>query len=110
MITLTDYNQLRDKTIAEGRAGGCYQDSGWIAVLDNGVVGMAAFSHCSCYGTFDALAGGFDWEGTPQEAVAMAHRRADPTMPGREANPKDYDYPQLEEMYRGIIEYFKDKS
>ena len=86
-----------------------YQESGWVAwvVGDNAYLG--SYSHCSCDGTWDVLGGtdgpGFDWSGTVAELVALAESKGDPNMAGRTADPKDYDYDHLMNVYDQVIEW-----
>lgn len=94
-----------------------YQESGWIAVVDGKKAALGNYSHCSCYGTWTALGGGglsssggdpiFEWEGSVTELIHMAKRKADPCVPSREANPEDYDYDHLMDVYQQILTWDK---
>lgn len=91
-----------------------YQESGWVACILDGRAYLARYSHCSCFGTESALAGGgvsdmgeamltMDWEGTPAELLAMARRKADPNMPDRTSVDADYDHDHLMKVYEQVI-------
>lgn len=89
-----------------------YEESGYVALVVDGVAYLARYGHCSCYGTYEALSISgnildFNWAGTPTELVRMAKKMADPDMPDRKADPADYDYDHLTETYRQIIEWDK---
>ena len=95
---------------------GDYDCSGYVVCLVGDVYALAKFGHCSCYDTFEDLADtsysddnaeydlSFDWTGTEAELRDMAQRKADPTMPGRSADPKDYDYEHLTDVYATVLE------
>ena len=90
-----------------------YQESGWVAGILDGVAFLAHYSHCSCFNTFEALTNDgsvgipdVDWEGSPEALRLMAHRKLDPSMPGRVSDPNDRDYDHLMEVYRGVLEHF----
>lgn len=88
-----------------------YQESGWVAVQIGNWCALAQYAHCSCYGTWAAITGGgisddegpsdpmWNWEGTYEELMSMALERRDPAMPDRIANPEDYDYDHLMNVY-----------
>lgn len=89
-----------------------YQESGWVAVRDGNWCGLARYSHCSCDGTLDALGGGGDksirdlgwnWTGTWLQLRRLARECGDPDMPGRKADPKDYDFDHLSAVYQQIL-------
>ncbi|MBK8246440.1 MAG: hypothetical protein IPK85_03440 [Gemmatimonadetes bacterium] len=91
-----------------------YQESGWVACIIDGRAYLARYSHCSCYGTESALAGGgvndsggamltMDWEGTPGELLDMARRKADPNMPDRTSIEADHDHDHLMKVYEQVI-------
>ncbi len=84
-----------------------YESGGWVALLKDGKAVLSAFSHCSCYGTWEGMHDDRDWEGTPRELLAMAVAVRDPTMPERFAAEDDYDYPQLKQAYDEVVEYFR---
>jgi uncharacterized protein (TIGR02996 family) len=95
-----------------------YQESGWVAVVVHELAMLGMYSHCSCYDTWSDLCGGgisdyyeddelkrpaWKWVGTVEDMVAMAQRKADPSMPGRESSPDDYDHDHLMRVYDGVI-------
>lgn len=95
-----------------------YSESGYVAVVVGDQAALASYGHCSCYGTWDSLCGGgvgdyfdedsvqsprWDWEGSVDELVRMAARRADPRLPQRDANPEDYNYDHLVKVYDEVI-------
>ena len=107
--------------IAVGRHDDDYSDSGWICWHVGSTFYLAQFSHCSCYGTWESLAGekgeGYwdenddfiqqgrpeaAWAGTYNELLLMASKGIDPCLPDRTADPEDYDYAQLIDCYRQI--------
>lgn len=94
-----------------------YEESGYIVARRGEQVGIARYSHNSCYDTFDVLANtdgelnrsgqiSWLWVGPLSELVLMAKRRADPALPERTADPKDYDYDHLVAVYEVIIAKF----
>lgn len=101
-----------------------YSESGWVAcVFPDGTAAIGSYSHCSCYGTHEALCGGdvgdgypdgenceFEWSGAAEELVAMAMRIADPIIPDREADPEDYDYDHLVEMYAQVRKWAESRA
>lgn len=92
-----------------------YQESGYVVVRIGDWCAIARYSHCSCYGTWAAITGGcisdsegpnhpaWDWQGTYAELLDMAKRKADPSLPEREASPEDYDYDHLCAVYSQIL-------
>ena len=85
-----------------------WSEFGWVACVDGDQAGFAAYGHCSCYGTFDALFGHdrpssmktpWAWEGSVGELVDMARRRADPHLPSRVSGPDDCNYDHLMNVY-----------
>ena len=94
-----------------------YDESGWIAVVHEGVAYLSNYGHCSCYGTWTALGGGnystpqmnelpanwYTWSGSVAEMVSMAERKADPAMPDREMGENDCDYDHLMKVYEEIV-------
>ena len=97
--------ELASATIAQD-GDDDYESSGYIVARRGEQVGIARYSHNSCYDTFDVLANtdgewersgriSWLWVGPLPELVTMAKRRADPALPERAANPKDYDYDHL---------------
>lgn len=82
-----------------------YEASGWVIIKDLKVdkYAMGNYSHCSCFGTWDALDDSWDWEGTKEELIALATGKFDPHMPDREANPEDYDYARLVSVYQEVL-------
>ena len=92
-----------------------YSESGWVAWVVGDAAYLGSYSHCSCYGTFDALCGAgvgdyidegtprAEWTGTVEELVAMAVRKADPNMPERTSDTKDCDYDHLMNVYGQVI-------
>lgn len=86
-----------------------YEESGYIAVItDEGIAAITNYSHCSCYGTAEAVDGKWMWQGTPDELVRMAELEIDPAWPGgiqRRAYPQDFDYDHLMKVYDQIREW-----
>jgi uncharacterized protein (TIGR02996 family) len=93
-----------------------YDESGYVVVRVGDWCAMARYSHCSCYGTWASITGGgisdsegpnhpcWDWQGTWEKLLDMANRKADPAMPDRGADPSDYDYDHLCNVYQQILE------
>lgn len=120
MSTLTFANQKAFQAAIIAQADDeYYQESGWVAVLQGEVAAIGRYGHCSCCDTWDDLQGGdystnfgsdiagvltFDWVGRLPELYAMAERKADPAMPDRESDPKDYDHKHLLAVYSQILE------
>jgi hypothetical protein len=92
-----------------------YQESGYVIVNIGDWYALSRYGHCSCFGTWADLTGGgisddegpddprWDWQGTREQLLDMATRRADPAMPDRNADPKDYDYDHLVNVYDQIL-------
>ena len=83
-----------------------YSESGFVAVKDNkeNKYAIGRYSHCSCYGTWSALAD-WDWVGTKRGLLKLARHKLDPNMPERKADPEDYDYDHLMNVYQQIIDW-----
>jgi len=98
--------QYENSVIAQDDSGG-YDPGGYVAGIFNGVAFLSRFDHCSCYGTWTALQGKngicLDWVGKPSELIEMAERIADPAIPERAADPQDYDYRYLVDVYKQIL-------
>lgn len=114
MIGINHRDQFQKCIIAQADSGG-YDPMGWLAVVLGNDAALASFSHCSCYGTWESLCGGgvsdyfeqgdpsWDWEGTIGELVDMARRRADPAMPDRTIDERDYDGGYLDQVYTEVL-------
>jgi hypothetical protein len=87
-----------------------YSESGWVAIYDpdKKKCAISRYSHCSCYGTWEAIKG-WDWEGTPKKLLKLAKKELDPNMPERKISPEDYDYDHLMNVYQGIINWYNEK-
>lgn len=95
-----------------------WQESGWVCWKHNDTYYLSRYSHCSCYGTYEALSDNdsgyscfdishisnlsYSWSGTREELLNMAQNKLDPDMSGREALPEDYDYQHLMNVYSQI--------
>lgn len=110
-------DDLQNLTIAQDDDSD-YEESGYIAVYDGKKCALARYGHCSCYGTWTALAGGtysnpgngaitWDWIGTKRQLLKMAKEKLDPHAPfgTRKADEKDYDYDHLMNVYQQILEW-----
>ena len=84
-----------------------YSESGWVACVKDDWAGLASYSHCSCFGTWEAMDGKFSWEGTPEQLVAKAREEHDPIIDGKKASTADYDYDHLMVVYGQILEWAK---
>lgn len=98
-----------------------YQESGYVAcvVERDGfrIAFLVRYSHCSCYGTWEALTDASDWMngpprtfrpdwiGTVEQLVDMAKRTADPVIPSRTASRDDYDFDHLEAVYAEVLKW-----
>ena len=91
-----------------------YSESGYVVLRVNNTYYIAQYSHCSCYGTYDALCnGGVNddgdgtvrtlWAGSKMRLLHMAKELRDPSMPDRYANEKDYDYDHLCAVYEQVL-------
>lgn len=114
MITLSDYEDFVSHVIAQDDDQD-YSESGYVAVRKDDWAAIAKYSHCSCYGTWDSLTDrtgkpAWDWEGTPGELVGMAIRMADPCMPDRVADEKDYDYDHLVKVYQQVLDWAREND
>lgn len=96
-----------------------YSENGWVAVVVDNWAALTKYGHCSCYDTWASITGGgvsddegpneprWDWQGTVKQLIKMAKDCADPAMPKRKADEKDYDYDHLVEVYRQVLEWDK---
>ncbi len=86
-----------------------YENEGYIAAVKDKVAAISYFSHCSCNDTWENLdvlnITSWDWSGTPDDLVRMALRRADPDMPDRVSDSKDFKYNLLNKMYEIVIKW-----
>ena len=89
-----------------------YEESGYVAVVKDGVAGITSYSHCSCYGTWSAIGNGTNWSwiGTVKQLKGLAKRKGCITIPSREADPNDHDYDHLMEVYKQINEWKPEKK
>jgi hypothetical protein len=106
---------LFEKSIIAQHDDEDYSESGFVAVRVGDWCALAAYSHCSCYGTWASITGGgisddegpndpdWTWEGTWEQLKNLAVRTADPAIPGRTAQPDDSDYDHLCEVYKQIL-------
>ena len=103
-----------------------YQESGFaICLFPDGTAAIFDYSHCSCYGTWEAMTGGgisdyYDsgeenppdrevnpvWNGTKDQLIAIAKGLRDPSMPERLINSEDYDYDHLMNCYQQVLKHF----
>jgi hypothetical protein len=119
MISITDREKFQACIIAQDDDND-YDESGYVAVVDGDFAAISRYGHCSCYGTWTAICGGgvcsdggtpnWDWTGTVLELIDMAERCADPALPARTADPKDYDYDHLVNVYTQIKEWVKKRA
>lgn len=92
-----------------------YDESGYVVAVDGTDAGIASYSHCSCFGTFESLCGGgisdsydkgditWTWFGSVAELVRLAANGLDPNMPERAVNPADYDADHLLKCYEQVL-------
>lgn len=96
-----------------------YSESGWVCWKYQDKYYLARYSHCSCYGTYEALSEqdsgysvfddafisnlNYSWHGTREELLDLVKNKRDPDMIEREANLDDYDYDHLMDVYDQII-------
>ena len=115
MIT-KEQRDLFEKSIIAQDDDKDYSESGWVAVVVGDWAAISRYSHCSCFGTWDDLTGEggsdprWDWQGTVKQLIKMAKDCADPAIPKRKADEKDYDYDHLVEVYRQVLEWHKNKQ
>jgi len=95
-----------------------YEENGYVACVIGNWAALAHYGHCSCYGTWTSITGGdysgrgtmppeWDWQGTPDELVAMAIAKRCITVPDRTINENDEDYDHLKNVYDQIVEWDK---
>jgi len=124
-MVFKNYEEFLSCTVARADNVREYEADGIIAVVKDNVAGIARYSHCSCYGTAEALdtqrraseqiVPDFDrrrytrvyWTGTPDEMVTLAEERKCFDMEGRVITSKDCDYEILIELYDKIIVWDK---
>lgn len=116
MLHLGDRDKFHKAIIAQDDDND-YDESGYVAVKIDDWCAISRYGHCSCYDTWADITGGgisdyegsrdpqWDWTGTWEEMLNLAERKADLTMPEREANPKDHDYDHLMNVYKQILEH-----
>lgn len=118
--------KLFEKSIIAQHDDQDYSESGYVACVIDDRAYLFRYSHCSCYGTWEALSNFDDcyyddetpedreisavWEGSIKDLVYLAATKADPAMPERESNPDDYDHDHLMEVYKQVLEYYKAKE
>jgi hypothetical protein len=118
-LNLNSKQDFEASIIAQDNKGD-HDDSGYVVCFKDGLVGIANYSHCSCYGTWTAVRDGgcrqgsgcdqgepsFGWVGPVVDFLRMANNGEDPGMPGRHADPKDCDYTYLMAVYQQSIAFF----
>lgn len=85
-----------------------YENSGYVLCREGDTFVLFDFSHCSCYGTYEGIDN--RWEGTLEQLINMAERIADIDIPERSADPKDYDYQCLCNVYEWVLKNLKPKE
>ena len=97
-----------------------YSESGYVAcIFPDDTAGIFHYSHCSCFGTWEALSGygdySFDdepleerevhavWTGTKEELYRLAENKRDPSYPTRESIEDDYDHDHLMKVYAQLL-------
>lgn len=106
---------MEKSTIVKVDCPGSYENSGKIALIQDGMAGIFLFGHCSCNGTWEDSEGSgkdyqqfqneVDWVGTPDELVALAKERGDIAVKGRVLVEKDYDYKEWVKFYDLIVQW-----
>lgn len=99
MKAKSDTLWLEKNTLIRVDAPSGYENSGIIAVLQDGKIGFFQFGHCSCSGTWndrgwdDDKSGTYsvDWVGSPDELVEGAKNKTDYCLPGRKREAGDFD-------------------
>lgn len=93
-----------------------YSESGYVAFIFEGVAYLASYSHCSCFGTYDALCGGVEgdyiengelnveWSGSIKQLLKLAENDADPTFPDRKNSNDDHDVCHLRDVYEQLLQ------
>jgi len=94
-----------------------YSESGYICCIRDKKAYIGRYSHCSCYGTWTSLTNHntgqptWSWIGTIPELKKLVKGKKDPCLPIRDADPSDYDYNHLMNLYKDLTEYFaKEKN
>lgn len=84
-----------------------YEGTGWIVGKYEGdEYFISSYSHCSCYGTWDPEASGYqEWTGNLEDLLKMARERRDPLMPERTITPEDCDYDALVDLYGQVLKW-----
>jgi hypothetical protein len=92
---------------AQGDCPGDYENGGWVALVNKETnhAALMTFSHCSCYGTWEAIDGDTPvWDGTIAEMFAMAQENRDPSLPSRVREEGDICDNELDILYKEIME------
>ena len=113
-------HEFRQSIWSQHDSGG-YGPSGWLCGVHGKIAYIAQFSHCSCYGTWEAVVGADlddygdsvekfdpDWTGTLDELMVMADRQLDPAMPSRKIDGEDWDAAYLMAMYDEVLRLGQD--
>lgn len=94
-----------------------YSESGYVVVTDGKSAGIAHYSHCSCFGTWTSLterdgAIHWVWQGSLRTLKKLAVQELDPhnSIGSRKADPKDYDYDHLMNVYQQVRKWFEDRK
>jgi len=102
-----------------------YSESGYVACVIEDRAYLFHYSHCSCFGTWEAISNYDDgywdntpedreisaaWEGSVKDLIYLAATKADPAMPERESTPEDYDHDHLMAVYDQILTHYKAKE
>jgi hypothetical protein len=116
-ITKLSYSEFSDSLIARNASDVDYESWGYVVAYNGEQAGIARFSHCSCYGTYESLLGRkkaagicWDWVGSLEELLKMARYKLDPHWTlgkSRKADPADSDYCYLMACYKEILKWNK---
>lgn len=109
ILSVINSENWRDYVIAQDDDND-YSESGYFIVKVNDNYGLYRYSHCSCFGTWEAFSNNnlsFTWVGTKEDLLYIAKNNMDPSMPDRKADPEDYDYDHLSVVYAEVIKYLE---
>jgi hypothetical protein len=120
LITNAQRDLYQASIVAKSDDGDDWSASGYVIVEIGDWTAISFYSHCSCYGTWESLVGGgpctdgkndpaWDWQGTPEQMYDMDRRHADPNMPERVADDKDYNYGLLVDAYDQYGKHYESK-
>ncbi|RTK93415.1 MAG: hypothetical protein EKK64_10255 [Neisseriaceae bacterium] len=130
MKIILKYEEFVKSKIAQDDDDNIHQESGYLVIEKDSMYSFFKYSHCSCFDTWDCIKMKSEiykedakeswnnlyvlsplWIGNRQDLDKMVRFRLDPNFPDRKADPEDFDYDHLMNVYNQLEVYlFENKE